>query len=378
MVACKVRLVGTRAEGEGTSVAPVASTRLRPSEHQFALLGHQGSLFTEDELHTSRPTCLEICAGGGGQSLGLEQAGFSHVAAVEIDLDACETLRLNRPEWNIVERDVHHFDATEYKGVDLLAGGVPCPPFSIAGKQLGADDERDLFPQALRIAEECEPTAIMLENVRGLSSARFDSYREQVLARLHEMEYRTDWQVLNASDYGVPQLRPRFILVAMKESSFGNFKWPDKVDIKSTVGEILGGYMAEGGWAGAEEWAKKANGIGPTLVGGSRKHGGPDLGPTRARNDWLKLHVDGKGLADNPPGTTHPVDHLPRLTLPMAAAVQGFPPAWKFWGRKTAAYRQIGNAFPPPVARAVGESILAAIKMARMDTNQTDRLLRAV
>src|SRR5208282_2943112 len=102
-------------------------------------------------------TCLEICAGAGGQSLGLEQAGFGHVAAVEIDPDACATLRRNRPGWD----------------VDLLAGGVPCPPFSIAGKQLGADDERDLFPQALRLVEECEPAAVMLENVRGLATARF-------------------------------------------------------------------------------------------------------------------------------------------------------------------------------------------------------------
>ena len=100
---------------------------------------------------TSGLTCLEICAGGGGQSLGLHQAGFAHRAAVEIDPHACETLRLNHPEWNIVERDIHQFDGTSYSGVDLLAGGVPCPPFSIAGKQLGADDERDLFPRALRL-----------------------------------------------------------------------------------------------------------------------------------------------------------------------------------------------------------------------------------
>ena len=116
-------------------------------------------------------TCLEICAGAGGQSLGLEQAGFAHVAAVEIDPDACSTLRLNRPGWKVVEQDVHSLCRRAYQDVDLLAGGVPCPPFSIAGKQLGADDERDLFPQALRLVEECQPAAVMLENVRGLSTA---------------------------------------------------------------------------------------------------------------------------------------------------------------------------------------------------------------
>jgi len=310
-------------------------------------------------------TCLEICAGAGGQSLGLEQAGFGHVAAVEIDPDACATLRLNWPASDVQQLDVHHFKGIDYRGVDLLAGGVPCPPFSIAGKQLGADDERDLFPQALRLAEECEPDAIMLENVRGLATARFAGYREQVLARLHELGYRTDWQVLNASEFGVPQLRPRFILVAMRPDIAGHFEWPRPVRTPPTVGETLRDLMAAGGWSGAEAWARRANGIGPTLVGGSRKHGGPDLGPTRAREAWLRLGVDGKGLADAPPGPGAPAFHLPRLTLQMAAALQGFPPDWRFAGRKTAGYRQIGNAFPPPVARAVGVSLRSAIEAAR-------------
>jgi DNA (cytosine-5)-methyltransferase 1 len=311
-------------------------------------------------------TCLEICAGAGGQSLGLEQADFSHVAAVEIDPDACETLRLNRQHvWKVIQEDVHNFDGRPYRGVDLLAGGVPCPPFSVAGKQLGADDERDLFPQALRLVRECEPTAVMLENVRGLSTARFASYREQVLGELHELGYDADWQVLNACEFGVPQLRPRFILVAMRPEAYGHFEWPNAVGTPPTVGEALHDLMAADGWPGAAAWARHANGIGPTLVGGSRKHGGPDLGPTRAREAWRKLGVDGKGLADARPTADAPGDHMPRLTLEMAAAIQGFPRDWRFYGRKTAAYRQIGNAFPPPVARAVGSRIRLAIQAAR-------------
>jgi DNA (cytosine-5)-methyltransferase 1 len=321
--------------------------------------------------------CLEICAGAGGQSLGLEQAGFSHAAAVEIDPHACRTLRLNRPEWDVIQLDVHHFKGIDYREVDLLAGGVPCPPFSIAGKQLGADDERDLFPQALRLVEECEPAAVMLENVRGLSTARFARYREQVLARLHELGYQTEWQVLNASEFGVPQLRPRFILVAMTAAVHEHFEWPSAIGTPPTVGEALHDLMAAGGWPGADAWAQKASGIGPTLVGGSRKHGGPDLGPTRAREAWLRLHVDGKALADAPPGATAPVHHIPRLTLQMAAALQGFPPDWLISGRKTAGYRQIGNAFPPPVAQAVGLSIRAAIEASReAEEARTVRLLR--
>ena len=322
-------------------------------------------------------TCLEICAGAGGQSLGLENAGFSHAAAVEIDPDACETLRLNRQHvWKVIEGDVHQFDGRPYHGVDLLAGGVPCPPFSVAGKQLGADDERDLFPEALRLVRECEPTAVMLENVPGLSQARFASYREQVLSHLDDLGYQADWQVLNACEFGVPQLRPRFILVAMRPDAYPHFEWPNAIGTPPTVGEALHGMMAEGGWTGADEWARKANGVGPTLVGGSRKHGGPDLGPTRAREAWKKLGVDGRGLADAPPPAYAPVDHMPRLTREMAAVIQGFPLDWKFYGRKTASYRQVGNAFPPPVAREVGTRIRMAIQAARGADEPS--LLRAV
>ena len=324
-------------------------------------------------------TCLEICTGAGGQSLGLEQAGFSHLAAVEIDGDACETLSLNRPEWNVIKKDVHAFSGADYRHVDLLAGGVPCPPFSIAGQQLGADDERDLFPRALELVEECDPSAVMLENVKGLATARFAGYREQVLDELHRLGYEADWQVLNACEFGVPQLRPRFILVAMKPGAYQHFQWPNAIGTPQTVGQALRDMMAVDGWPGADAWAAKARGIGPTLVGGSRKHGGPDLGPTRARQGWLKLGVDGRGLADAPPQPSDPFDYPPRLTVEMAAVIQGFPPAWGFTGRKTAKYRQVGNAFPPPVALAVGTSIKTAIESARADTPaEPMRLLRAV
>ncbi len=130
-------------------------------------------------------TSVEICAGAGGQALGLEMAGFEHLAAVEIDPDACNTLRANRPEWNVVEADLNEWDPSPFKGVDLFAGGVPCPPFSVAGKQLGADDERDLFPRALEIIETLEPKAVMLENVKGLLSKRFADYRNEIIKALY-------------------------------------------------------------------------------------------------------------------------------------------------------------------------------------------------
>jgi DNA (cytosine-5)-methyltransferase 1 len=314
----------------------------------------------------SELTVVEICAGAGGQALGLEQAGFSHAAAVEIDADACETLRRNRgADWKIIENDVANLDGRGYAGVDLFAGGVPCPPFSIAGKQLGRADERDLFPQALRLITEIRPRAVLLENVRGLAGARFDSYRDQVLGRLADLGFTTWWRLANASDHGVPQLRPRFVLVAIAQPWATGFRWPEPVSgPPPSVGAALADLMESAGWPGARDWALRADRIAPTIVGGSKKHGGPDLGPTRARAAWRELGVDGLGIADNPPGPDFPPGQPPKLTVGMVARLQGFPDSWRFSGRKTAAYRQVGNAFPPPVAKAVGSAIAAALTAA--------------
>lgn len=306
-------------------------------------------------------TSLEICAGAGGQALGLELAGFEHAAAVEIDSAACATLKANRPLWNVLSQDVRELEGRDYRGIQLFAGGVPCPPFSIAGKQLGSNDDRDLFPTALRLIEAAKPAAVLLENVPGLSTSRFSNYRRGIAAKLERMGFIVDWQVLNACNFGVPQLRPRFILIGLRGKAAERFAWPRPVGTPITVGEALVDLMASGGWRGATAWSERARGIGPTLVGGSKLHGGPDLGPTRARAAWLELSVNGKGVADSPPNREFPLDGIPKLTVRMAARVQGFPDSWQFSGRKTAAYRQIGNAFPPPVAEAVGLALHRAL-----------------
>jgi DNA (cytosine-5)-methyltransferase 1 len=322
-------------------------------------------------------TSIEICAGAGGQAIGLEQAGFEHLALVEIESIACETLRLNRPGWSVINLDVHQFSAKDYKDVDLFAGGVPCPPFSIAGKQLGQLDERDLFPQALRLIKECNPKAVMLENVRGLLDVKFKEYRRTILNELYSMGYKCDWRLVNSSDYGVSQLRPRAILVALKNEYFDYFEWPStNAEPPMTIGELLYEEMASLGWANAATWKKQANKIAPTLVGGSKKHGGADLGPTRAKQSWALLGVDGKGLADTPPVNGSLA--MPRLTLKMAALVQGFPKTWQFAGKKTPAYRQVGNAFPPPVAKAIGSAIKKALVKYDKQKNQKARLQKQI
>ncbi len=308
---------------------------------------------------------VEVCAGAGGQALGLERAGFKHAACIEIDNAACSTLRKNRPTWNVVETDVRAWHPTEAElGVDLLAGGVPCPPFSSAGKQLGSADERDLFPEMIRIARYISPIAVMIENVRGLMTRKFDDYRAYIVEQFEELGYEyCGWELVNAADFGVPQTRNRAVLVMMKPDFSRFFEWPEPVSVPPTVGDALKELMSVNGWRGVNEWVSGAQGVAPTLVGGSKKHGGADLGPTRAKQAWLELGVDGKGVADDAPGPEF--QGFPRLTVEMAAVIQGFPQDWEFEGRKTPAYRQVGNAFPPPVAEAIGSSIASAIAHAR-------------
>lgn len=319
---------------------------------------------------TKNLIALEICAGAGGQAIGLERAGFEHAALIEIEEQFCSTLRLNRPNWNVMQADVKKFNALPYQGIDLLAGGVPCPPFSQAGKQLGSSDERDLFPSALRLVEETMPRAVMIENVRGLLDQKFDDYREQITNKLEDLGYGVGWKLLHSAHFGVPQLRPRTIMVALKEPYMDYFEWPSgNAEKLVSVGEALYQEMASLGWKGVDQWKNAASKVAPTLVGGSKKHGGADLGPTRAKKAWLSLGVDAKGLVEFPP---HPdFDGHPRLTVQMAAIVQGFPREWKFTGKKTSAYRQVGNAFPPPVAAAVGDAIRKALMQEKKVTNNT-------
>ena len=307
-------------------------------------------------------TSVEICAGAGGQALGLEQAGFAHEAVVELDADACETLRRNRgAEWKVNQDDVANLDGRAYTGIDLLAGGVPCPPFSIAGKQLGHDDERDLFPQALRLVEEAQPRAVLLENVRGLAAGRYDGYRSQVLGRLHDLGFQTWWDLVHASEHGVPQLRPRFVLVAIRSPWAASFRWPAPWPTAAHGGRAARRpdgrrWLAGRGQLGRPGQRHRADHRRRQRE--ARRPGpGPDPGPrgveaARRERPGHRRRAARAGLPARP---------LPKLTVRMVARLQGFPDSWQLAGRKTAAYRQVGNAFPPPVARALGAAIAAAL-----------------
>ena len=194
----------------------------------------------------------------------------------------------------------------------------------------------------IRLAQEAEPRAVMIENVRGMLAPRFDGYRQDICSEFERLGYTVfPFRLLQASDYGVPQLRPRAIFVAIKEPFAAGFSWPKPSRRRpKSVGETLLSAVAAHGREGAEDWANQADRIAPTLCGGSKLHGGPDLGPTRARQAWALMGVDGLVLANEPPQPSHqgPI----QLTVEMTALLQGFPKTWKARVRRHTATARSG------------------------------------
>jgi DNA (cytosine-5)-methyltransferase 1 len=320
--------------------------------------------------------CLELCSGGGGQALGLEHAGFTPTGLVEIDLDCCATLFRNRPDWPVLHTDITKLNPRDWDwaSIDLIAGGLPCTPHSRGGRQLGQADVRHLWDAALAIIGEVRPRAVMLETSSAILSARFAFERAGTLTRLRSLGYQTSWVVIDCSEYGVPQRRRRAVLAAFANpSEFWRFIWPEPdPEPAPTVGDVLYPLAAAGGWAVARVWAAGAQDLAPTVTGGSRKHGGADLGASQGKTAWRKLGIDPMGIADAAPGpdgkysrgagkTGDAGEAGLMLTVEMAARLQGFPSDWEFCGGKTARYRQVGNAFPPPAARAIGRAIRTAL-----------------
>ncbi|WJV48481.1 DNA cytosine methyltransferase [Streptomyces flavofungini] len=315
---------------------------------------------------------LEVCAGAGGLALGLESAGFSPVALVDTDETALTTLFGNRPSWSLIEEDLRSFDPQDHPeafDVDLLSAGTPRVKSIATINRPGDQAERELVTAALYLVGTVKPRAVLFENVPGLVDGdEFGDVRAEIEAELTHHGYRLFKSVLNAMDFGVAQDRKHGFFVALRESDAAGFRWPTPLPGPApVVGDVLHASMAAAGWPHADAWAAHARRVAPTLVGGSDRRGGPDLGPERAKAIWERMGINGGTVADDVPG---PSDGwalggerrgLPALTVAQAALLQGFPPTWQIAGRKTRKYRQVGQAVPPPLASALGRQIAAAL-----------------
>ncbi|MET7530227.1 DNA cytosine methyltransferase [Streptomyces goshikiensis] len=313
-----------------------------------------------------RFTSVEICAGAGAQALGLERAGFDPVVLIDSKADACFTIDLNRPAWDVICMDLSDFrpaDRPEVLGVDLVSGGLPRVKSSAMPGRAEDNEQRNVLQAAVDLALRIRPKAVLLENLPELvESEKFAGERKWIETELRSMGYQPRWRVLNAADFGVPQNRSSGFLVALRHEYSAGFVWPQPDDgVPPTVGDVLGPSMSRDGWPGAAQWIKEAGRIAPALVGGSELRGGADLGPTGSKKAWAALRVNGTSLGDSAPDAEFPEDGAPRLTLEQAALIQAFPEGWRFSGGKTSQYRQIGHAMPPPLAAAIGRAIAVAL-----------------
>ena len=305
---------------------------------------------------------VKLCAGAGGQALCLENTGLEHTALVKIDKHRCKPLRHNRPNWNVLGEDMRLSKrrAANYRSLDLIAGGLPCPPFSAEGKQLGESDERSHFNDAIDFIDDARPRAVKIENVRCFLSDVPRNYRESLKFHLNRLGYKTDWRLLNASDYGVSQLRPRIEINVIQKEHVAFFDWPEpNPHNPPPLSMTLSDLCAADGWKGAKDWAVQADEIPPPIVGESKKHSGPDFGPTRAPAAWATLGVEARTIAPEARRYVH--EGMPHLTVSMVARIQGFPVDWHFTGAKTNAYMQVGDAFRPPIFQVVFSELAKAL-----------------
>jgi DNA (cytosine-5)-methyltransferase 1 len=352
---------------------------------QFEKIGFMFKDNTEqkDEIPIKKLTSIELFAGAGGLALGLEKAGLENILLSEINKNACETLRSNRPTWNVIEGDVAKIDFNPYKGmVDLLTGGFPCQAFSYAGKRLGFEDARGtLFFEFARAVKEVEPLICVGENVRGLLQHENGRTIEGMVSILDELGYEViPPKVLKAIFYRVPQKRERIFIVGLRKNLGLSFEWPSQedtiyslkdalkkgrlfdTDVAESIGQTYPKNKREimdlippGGY-----WRDLPIDLQKSYMKGSFHLGGGKTGMAR-RISWdepcLTLTC---APAQKQTERCHPNETRP-FTVKEYARIQTFPDEWEFMGALTSQYAQIGNAVPINLAEAVGKAIVRSL-----------------
>ena len=329
----------------------------------------------EISVTTNDVTAIELFAGAGGLALGLEQAGIKTLEYVEFDKACCDTLKHNRPDWNIICDDIHNVDFSAYNGtVDIVTGGFPCQAFSYAGKKLGFDDTRGtLFHEFARCVKEVCPKMFLAENVRGLVSHDKGRTFKTILGVLESLGYKIQYQVLNAAYYGVGQKRERVVIIGTRNDLDISFSYPAPEAEMTTLRQALKDCPISIGEEYSDKkravlalvppggcWVDLPDDVAKAYMGKSYYSGGGRRGMAR-RISWdepcltLTCSPSQKQTERWHPDETRP------FTVREYARIQSFPDTWTFCGGITDQYKQIGNAVPVELARRVGVQLRNAV-----------------
>ena len=328
---------------------------------------------------------LSLFSGGGGLDLGFERAGFNHIAAYEIIPDAGITLKKNRPDWQIFSGetgDVRTIDWQPYNGlVDVIHGGPPCQPFSVAGRQNGQADSRDMFPEFIRAILEIEPRVFVAENVTALVGKKFQRYVEEVIERPLHRKYSLKKFILYAPDFGIPQVRKRVFFVGFRDEKIAaTYQQPQPTHFWQNLSVKNANNIVQLNLFCSETLPEKRclgvrealglpdigfDGLAPTIRSGltGPRHTTSILSSVSAQKAWEKLQIWPNGVAATPEKAHLFVaknGHF-RLSVPDCAIIQGFPRSWSIYGAVYMALGQIGNAVPPPMAYWVAVSLSQAL-----------------
>lgn len=327
---------------------------------------------------------LELFAGCGGLALGLEKAGFETIGLNEIDKDACATLKLNRPNWNVINEDVEKWveknieielNVQKYE-LDLLSGGFPCQSFSYAGNRGGFDDIRGtMFSFYASALSKLMPKMFLAENVKGLVTHDQGRTLSTILETFKNVGYSVEYKVLNAWDYGTPQKRERIFIIGIRNDLVDKikFKFPEKHKYKPILRDILINVPFSEGEKYSENKRKVMELVPP---GGCWIHLPDDVAREYMKTTYFmgggrrgiarRLSLDEPSLTlTTSPGMKqtercHPLETRP-LNIREYARIQTFPDDWNFEGKLSSKYKQIGNAVPVNLAFEVGKEIIISL-----------------
>lgn len=345
------------------------------------------SLCAENNIKFNNFKSIELFAGAGGLALGLEKAGFDHIGLVEFDKDAADTLKINRPNWNVLCEDIREtckrdllkeFNLKEGE-LDLLSGGAPCQSFSYAGKRLGLEDVRGtMFYYYANFLKQLQPKMFLFENVRGLLTHDKGKTYETILNIFEEQGYLTTHKILNAWDYSVPQKRERLITIGIRKDLFseGLFSFPKPHNHKLTLRDVkLDVNPGKSECAQYSEYKKKVFSLVPP--GGYWRDIDPEIAKEYMKSCWFmgggrtgilrRIGLDEPSLTvlTNPgmkqTDRCHPLEVRP-FSYRENARIQTFPDEWIFSGNLSSKYKQVGNAVPVNLAKCIGEEIYLSLR----------------